>query len=136
MAVDFSKITALAIEDDVSGGAMIGMMMRRLGIRAYVDSTGDQVIELARNMDPIPDIIFLDLNLPLKSGFEILKEIRADDKLKDVLVIAVTAMDAEIAIPKCKQAGFDGYIAKPLRLVRFNTQVANILSGKPVWDAS
>ena len=136
MAIDFSKVTALAVEDDVSGGAMIGMMMRRLGIRAYVDASGDHAVELARDMDPIPDIIFLDLNLPNKSGFEILKDIRADDKLKNVLVIAVTAMDAEIALPKCKQAGFDGYIAKPLRLARFNTQVANILSGKPVWDAN
>jgi two-component system cell cycle response regulator DivK len=132
--IDFSKISALAVEDDAGGMAIIGVMMRYLGMKAYLNTTGEGVVELARSMKPPPQIIFLDLNLPRTTGYEILKKIRADEKLKNVLVVAVTAQDADIEIPKCKAAGFDGFIGKPISRSRFPRQVRRILSGEPVWE--
>ena len=134
ITLDLSKLRALAAEDDMGGGAMISMILRRLGIQTYIDRTGSQIVDMAREMDQPPDIIFLDLHLPEKSGFEIIQEIRADARLKSVLVIAVSAMDANIAIPKCRQFGFNGFIAKPLSTGRFIQQVHDLLSGKPVWE--
>jgi two-component system cell cycle response regulator DivK len=134
MTKELSEVNALVVEDDAGGMAIIGVMMRYLGIRAYINTSGQGVIEMAHAMKPAPDIILLDINLPRTNGYEILKLIRADDKLKDVLVVAVTAQDADSEIPKCKEAGFDGYIGKPLSRSRFPRQVKRILSGESVWE--
>jgi len=132
--IDFTKINALAVEDDAGGMAILGVMMRYLGINTYMNTTGEGVIELARAMKPGPDIIFLDIDLPRTTGYEILKKLRADEKLKRVLIIAVTAQDADAEIPKCKKAGFDGFIGKPISRSRFPRQIRRILSGESVWE--
>lgn len=131
---DFTRVSALAVEDDAGGMAIIGVMMRYLGMKAFINTTGEGVVELARAMRPLPDVIFLDLNLPRTTGYDILKLIRADDKLHNVLVIAVTAQDADVEIPKCQAAGFNGYIGKPISRARFPRQLKRILSGEPVWE--
>jgi two-component system cell cycle response regulator DivK len=132
--MDFTKYSALAVEDDAGGMAIIGVMMRYLGMQSYLNTTGDGVVELARAMKPRPDVIFLDINLPKTNGYEVLKQIRADVKLKDVLVVAVTAQDADTEIPRCMAAGFDGFIGKPISRSRFPRQIRRILSGEPVWE--
>jgi two-component system cell cycle response regulator DivK len=110
------------------------VMMRYLGINTYIDTNGESAVSMALAMDKKPDIIFLDINLPNTTGYEILEKIRANAKLKDVLVIAVTAQDADIEIPKCKEAGFDGYIGKPISRMRFPRQLKRILDGESVWE--
>jgi two-component system, cell cycle response regulator DivK len=132
--IDFTSTSALAVEDDAGGMAIIGVMMRYLGMKAYINTSGEGVVELARSMKPRPNVIFLDINLPKTTGYDVLKQIRADEKLKGVLVIAVTAQDADTEIPKCKNAGFDGYIGKPISRSRFPRQLRRILSGEPVWE--
>ena len=134
MSNDFSDINARIVEDDAGGMAIIGVMMRYIGIKAYINTTGQGVVQMAKAMNPPPNIIFVDINLPRTSGYEVLKQIRADEKLKDVLVVAVTAEDADTEIPKCKEAGFDGYIGKPLSRARFPRQVRRILAGESVWE--
>ncbi len=131
---DLTKVTALAVEDDAGGMAIIGVMMRYLGMNAFLNTSGDGAVELARAMKPRPDIIFLDLNLPRCSGYDVLKKIRADEKLKGVIVVAVTAQDADIEIPRCMAAGFDGFIGKPISRSRFPRQIRRILAGEPVWE--
>ena len=132
--IDFSTISALAVEDDPGGVALISSLLRRMGIKAYVDSSGLNTLEVVREMNPAPDIIFLDLNLPRKTGFDILRELRADEKFKDARVIAMTALDSHTALRKCKEAGFNGYIPKPLGRQRLADQIQRILRGEPVWD--
>jgi two-component system cell cycle response regulator DivK len=134
MSTEFSEVNALVVEDDAGGMAIIGVMMRYLGIKAYINTTGQGVVEMAHAMKPQPNIIFLDINLPRTTGYDILKQIRADEKLKDVTVVAVTAQDADTEIPKCKEAGFNGYIGKPLSRSRFPRQLRRILSGEEVWE--
>jgi two-component system cell cycle response regulator DivK len=131
---EFSHLHALVVEDDTGGMAIIGIMMRYLGINAYINTSGDGVLQMARAMKPRPNIIFLDLNLPRTSGYDILKEIRADETLKDITVVAVTAQDADTEIPKCKEAGFDAYIGKPISRSRFPRQLRRILAGEDVWE--
>lgn len=132
--IDFSKLNALVVEDDAGGMAIIGVMMRHLGIKAFINTTGDGVVFMAHAMKPPPDVIFLDINLPRTTGYDILKEIRNDDRLKDVTVVAVTAQDADTEIPKSKEAGFDAYIGKPISRMRFPRQLRRILNGEDVWE--
>lgn len=131
---EFANVQALVVEDDAGGMATISVMMRYLGIKAYINTTGQGVIDMVHAIKPTPNLILLDINLPRTTGYEILKQIRADDRLKDVTVIAVTAQDADTEIPKCKEAGFDGYIGKPLNRMRFPKQLRRILQGEEVWE--
>jgi two-component system cell cycle response regulator DivK len=131
---NFNNVSALAVEDDGGGMAIIGVMLRYLGIKAYINTNGQGVVEMAHAMKPIPQVILLDINLPATNGYEVLKQIRADEKLKSVAVIAVTAQDADTEIPKCKEAGFDGFIGKPLSRSRFPRQLRRILNGEAVWE--
>ncbi len=132
--IDFTKYCALAVEDDIGGMAIIGVMMRYLGMQSYMNATGERVVELALAMKPRPNIIFLDLNLPKTTGYDILQQIRKEAQLTKVLVVAVTAQDADTEIPKCMAAGFDGFIGKPISRSRFPRQLRRILSGEPVWE--
>ena len=132
--IDLSRISALIVEDDAGGMAIIGVMMRYLNIKAYINTTGEGVVEMGHAKKPAPNIIFLDIALPKSNGYDILKLIRADSTLSKLLVIAVTAQDADNEIPKCKAAGFDGFIGKPISRVRFPRQLRRILSGEAVWE--
>ena len=132
--MDFSDVCALVVEDDAGGVAILSILMRYLGIRAYVNKTGQGVVEMGHTMYPPPTIVLLDINLPRTSGYEVLEEIRSDDQLKDVIVVAVTAQDADTEIPKCKAAGFDAFIGKPISRKRFPRQLRRVLDGESVWE--
>lgn len=131
---DFKGLNALIVEDDAGGMAIIGVMMRYLGISAFINTTGNGVLEMANAMPKIPDIIFLDINLPNTTGYDILKKLREQERFEKVTVVAVTAQDADTEIPKAKNAGFDAYIGKPISRMRFPKQLRRILKGEEVWE--
>jgi len=130
----FNDVHALVVEDDAGGMAIIGVMMRYLGINVVINTTGEDVLTIAHAMKPKPNVFFLDINLPRTSGYDIIKQIRSDPEFKDAIVVAVTAQDADAEIPKCRAAGFNAYIGKPISRMRFPRQLRRILSGEPVWE--
>jgi len=129
----FKGLNALVVEDDMGGMAIIGVMMRYLGINAFINTTGNGVLEMASALPEKPDIIFLDINLPQTTGYEILKKLRSHPNFADVTIVAVTAQDADTEIPKAKEAGFNAYISKPISRMRFPKQLRRILNGEDVW---
>jgi two-component system, chemotaxis family, response regulator Rcp1 len=68
---------------------------------------------------PRPDLIFLDLNLPRKSGREVLTEIKTDENLKRIPVVVLTVSRAEEDIMKCYNNYANCYITKPLDFNQF-----------------
>jgi CheY-like chemotaxis protein len=80
------------------------------------------------------DLIILDLMLANGiSGFDVCAEIRAQPRYSTVPIVAVSAMDAGIAVPQAVAAGFSGFIAKPINKRLFAQQIARILAGEAVW---
>lgn len=81
-------------------------------ITTFVD--GVQLMNhLMQPENPLPDIIFLDLNMPRKSGVECLKEIRADKRLKDITVAIYSTSSSEQDIEDTFVSGANVYIRKP-----------------------
>jgi len=76
----------------------------------------------------------MDLRLPHEDGYEALSQVRANEALRDTLVIVVTAQGSSAEMKKAKEAGFDGFISKPLDVDRFPEQIRQILQGESVWD--
>lgn len=133
MTEELKHYSALIVEDDTSGLAIIAVMLRRLGLRTVMERFADSAIERAKTM-PKLDIVFLDLGLPDADGYDVLKALRDDPDLQDVPIIAVTARDAGTELPKAQEAGFDGFLGKPLNRNRFPDQVRRILRGEGVWE--
>lgn len=133
MADEFQGISALVVEDDASGLAIISVMLRRLGIRTSMERYASSVADRARKM-PKLDVVFLDLGLPDGDGYEVLRELKGDPELSQVPVVAVTARDPGTEMPKAQQAGFDGFLGKPLNRNRFPDQIRRIINGEGVWE--
>jgi two-component system, chemotaxis family, response regulator Rcp1 len=73
-----------------------------------------------------PDLILLDLNLPKKSGFEVLDEIKGDEDLKSIPVVVLTTSQAELDIVKSYSLHANAFISKPVDLNQFLSVVKAI----------
>lgn len=73
-----------------------------------------------------PDLIMLDLNLPRKSGFEVLKEIKMDERLKVIPVVVLTSSQAEKDILASYSLNANAYVSKPVDLFEFTNAISQI----------
>ena len=78
------------------------------------------------NESPRPDFILLDLNLPRKSGREVLAEVKGDENLKTIPIIILTTSDAEADILRSYQLQANCYLTKPLKFEEFEILVRSI----------
>jgi CheY-like chemotaxis protein len=81
-----------------------------------------------------PDLILMDIQMPGKDGFALLKELR-DSPHRDLRVVALTAHAMSGDRERALEAGFDGYITKPIDIREFPGQVARALTGEMPTDA-
>ena len=97
-----------------------------------VTNDGVELLDtLNKTVPPPPDVIFLDLNMPRKNGFESLKEIRGIKKLKDIpVVILSTSSNTEI-IDKTFDLGANYYICKPTSYPLLTKMIAKVLALTP-----
>lgn len=124
----------LVVEDNVPNFVLIARLLAFMGIKSCEWKTsGWQVVEFADTLPQI-DLILLDIRLPYEDGYQALKRIRNHDKLKDTLVIAVTAEASADQMKKARESGFNGFLAKPLNPDKFPEQIKRILAGEPVWE--
>ena len=67
-----------------------------------------------------PDLIIMEVLLPKKSGFQVVRDLRANPLTRDTVILAATAMALPNDRNRCLREGFDGYIAKPFTLREFS----------------
>jgi DNA-binding response OmpR family regulator len=91
--------------------------------------TGEDGVRLAR--ERIPDLVLMDIQLPGISGIDALKILRAETATASIPVIAVTASVMQQDRNQITEAGFDGYIGKPLNLKEFLDAVKAMLERHP-----
>ena len=100
----------LVAEDDKFYANIYRTKLTKEGYEVVVVGDGAQAIKLARQKKP--DLILLDLVMPVKDGFETLKELKADANLKSVKVIVLSNLGQEEDIKKAKELGAVDYIVK------------------------
>lgn len=125
--------TILVVEDNVANFVLIARMLGYMGVHCEWKTSGYEVVEYADTL-PRLDLILMDIRLPYEDGYDALKKIRSSPRLKDTLVVAVTAESSAEQMSKARQANFDGFIGKPLDPDRFPGQIRRILTGEPVWE--
>jgi two-component system cell cycle response regulator DivK len=126
-------VTVLVVEDNVSNFVLIARMLGYMGIHCEWKTSGYEVVEYADTL-PRLDLILMDIRLPYEDGYGALRKIRASPALKETLVVAVTAEASQEQLTKAKQAGFDGFLGKPLDMDRFPDQIHRILNAEAVWE--
>ncbi len=127
--------TVLVVEDNVSNFVLIARMLGYMGIHCEWKTSGYEVVEYADTL-PRLDLILMDIRLPYEDGFVALEKIRASRRLQETPVVAVTAEASLEQMNKSREAGFDGFLGKPLDPDRFPDQIRKILAGDSVWELS
>ena len=127
---ELHECQALIIEDNPGDTKVLQTLLARIGI-AFVALDGLDVLGALQEI-PIPDLVFLDLDLPEMDGFEVLEELNAISEFQDVPVVAYTSHTSEMAY--ANRAGFHSFLGKPLNSAEFGDQVARIINGESVWE--
>jgi two-component system cell cycle response regulator DivK len=132
--VDPKEAHILVVEDNVSNFVLIARLLAFMGVqKCEWKTTGWGVVDFANTMSRV-DLILMDLRLPHEDGYEALQQIRTDSHLQNTLVVVVTAHGSSEEMRKAREAGFDGFLSKPLDADRFPEQITQILNGESIWD--
>ncbi|MBT3305687.1 MAG: response regulator [Alphaproteobacteria bacterium] len=118
--------TILIVEDNDLNMKLFNDLLQAHGYETVQTMDGRDVLQLTR--DHSPDLIIMDIQLPEISGLEVTKMLKADDDLKHIPVIAVTAFAMKGDEVKIREGGCEGYIAKPISVPTFLETVAKFLS--------
>jgi CheY-like chemotaxis protein len=124
------------VEDNLQNRVVFQMTMITHGATLEFERWGRDTVRRLQACRCV-DLIILDLMLyGGVSGYDIFKEIRGHSQFDHIPIIAVSAAEPSIAIPKAQQMGFAGFIAKPINDDLFPDQIARIMAGEPIWCAS
>ena len=133
-SIDPKKAHILVVEDNVSNFVLIARLLAFMGVqKCEWKTTGWGVVEFANTMTKV-DLVLMDLRLPHEDGYDALRQIRADERLANTQVVVVTAHGSQEEMQKAREAGFDGFLCKPLDADLFPEQIRKILNGEAVWD--
>ena len=133
--VEPRKAYVIVVEDAPSTLLLEMEFVEEAGVgRCEGRATGWQAMDLARSEQNV-DLILLDIGLAYEDGCDVVRKIKADPELKDILVVAVTARTDPDDLKRAREAGCDGFIGKPLSPTRFPDQVRRLLRGEGVWES-
>lgn len=96
-------------------------------IDLHTHDHGEELLTALKNPPPVPSIIFLDLNMPRKNGFEVLQEIRGSAFFSNLPVVIVSTSDDEETIDRCRALGATLYIPKPTDYIELKRSVKHVL---------
>ena len=117
----------LVADDDDDILLLVTTRLRRDGFKVVSASRGDEALAVAREHKP--RLAVLDIGMPGLDGLEVLEQIRADDELRGMLVLLLTAKAQESDVRRGYDSGADAYIKKPFSPADLSTRVRALLDG-------
>ncbi len=103
--------TVLVVDDSDDIRELIRLMLQMKGCLVVEATNGENAVEVARQV--YPNLILMDLSMPVLDGYEATRRIKADPALRHIPIIAVTSYALAGDEAKASSAGCDGYVAKP-----------------------
>jgi len=116
-----SETTILVVDDAPENIALLSRVFRKYGYHIQVADNGAQAIEIAQTM--LPDIILLDINMPVMDGLEACAHLKEDERTRDIPVIFISALDNIEDKSKAFQVGGVDYIIKPFEYEEVQARV-------------
>jgi CheY-like chemotaxis protein len=93
-----------------------------------VATDGNLLMALLKQSIPLPEMIFLDLNMPYKNGFECLSDIRSNEKWNSIKIVILSTSSQPQQIETAYKGGADLYLAKPVSYTQFKNMLGKCLS--------
>jgi CheY-like chemotaxis protein len=118
----------LLAEDNAANIATFTSYLEAKGYRILLATDGQQAIDLAKAHHP--DLILMDIQMPVMDGLEAIKQICLDPNLADIPIIALTALAMKGDREKCLAAGANEYLSKPIKLKALADTIQNILKNR------
>ena len=118
-----SRGRILVVEDNPKNLKLVRDVLTYAGFEVVEATSGEEGVR--RALETVPDLILMDLQLPGIDGAEALRQIRLSEK--DVPVVAVTAFAMNNDRTRAFDAGFDGYVEKPISVRALPQQVSDFL---------
>jgi two-component system cell cycle response regulator len=115
----------LVIEDDPSSMELMFYLLTAHGYVTTTAARGDDGVAAIRNHPP--DLVICDMQVPGLDGYAIVAQLKSDDKLRSVPLVAVTALAMVGDRERVLAAGFDAYVSKPIDPSTFVTQIEPLL---------
>jgi two-component system cell cycle response regulator DivK len=119
----------LLVEDNEMNRDMLSRRLERRGYEVVIAVDGRQGVELAQST--IPDLILMDMSLPVIDGWEATRQLKSMDRMKSVPIIALTAHAMSGDREKALEAGCNDYDTKPIELPRLLGKIEALLGAKP-----
>jgi two-component system cell cycle response regulator DivK len=123
--MDSTMSKILLVEDNEMNRDMLTRRLERKGFEVVIAIDGQAGVDMASSVNP--DIILMDLSLPVMDGWEATRQIKADTATQGIPVIALTAHAMAGDEQKAREAGCDDYDTKPVDLKRLLGKIENLL---------
>ncbi len=123
----------LLVEDNEMNLDMLSRRLERRSFEILIAMDGAQGVELARNHHP--DLILMDMSLPIMDGWEATRRIKADTTVSHIPIIALTAHAIAGDRERCLAAGCDEYESKPIKFPRLLAKIEHMLGIESSGDA-
>jgi two-component system cell cycle response regulator DivK len=118
----------LVVDDNERNLKLLRDVLEYAGYDVRVARTGEDGVTLA--VSEPPDLVLMDLQLPGIDGIEALRQLRESPRTADIPVVAVTTLAMKQDRERALEAGFDGYVEKPISVRAFPDQMRGFLSGE------
>jgi two-component system cell cycle response regulator DivK len=119
--------TVLVVDDMSDNLILISLSLQDMGYRVVTASNGEDALNVAKLARP--DLILMDIAMPHQDGLAATRRIREESELQDVPVVALTAFDTDGFRQAAFDAGFNGYLTKPIDFERLKKLMRMLLSG-------
>ncbi|MDM8550916.1 response regulator [Desulfobacterales bacterium HSG2] len=111
--ISYEKASVLLADDTRSNRILIKEFLRNTNITIIETRDGQKAVELAKKNGP--DLVLMGIRMPVMDGYEAIRQIKKCPELKNMPVVALTALALEEDQKKIMAAGFDGYLRKPVQ---------------------
>jgi len=117
----------LVADDDPDILSIVSMSLETQGYTVYKAANGREAVDLAKQHHP--DLVLMDMMMPVVSGYEAVIELKADATTHDITIIGLSAKAMATDMERATDVGIDGYITKPFRIAQVLTVVESYLQG-------
>ena len=124
------QLRILLIEDDIIEVMKLKRTIATLKLSHEIveANNGIQALEILNKKDNLPDIILLDLNMPMLNGIEFLKMLKNCNTLKNIPAIILTTSNHQKDLLECYKIGIAGYVLKPLKYEEYTSKIQHVLA--------
>src|SRR5215470_16050583 len=131
-APSITNSSLLVVDDHRMNRIMLARYLGNLGYQARLCENGRQALELLQSESF--DLVLLDVEMPEMDGYQVLEQLKADPRLRDIPVIMISAVEELESVVKCIELGAQDYLPKPFNAVLLRARLTACLERKRLRD--